>query len=1120
LIWLVAMLILLVNFGQSFIARGGKMKRIVSCLWGGFFICVLMSVVVWAQATAQINGTVKDATGAVLPGVEIMATQTETGIIRSTVTNETGSYVLPNLAVGPYRFEAALPGFRTYIQTGIVLQVNSNPLINAVLEVGQVTEQVEVQANATLVETRSVGVGQVIENERILELPLNGRQATDLIVLAGAAVQTVPNNADRAMVGSVAMSVAGGLSTGTVYLLDGAMHNDPYGNANLPLPFPDALQEFKVETSALSAQNGMYSGAAVTSVTKSGTNNFHGDLFEFVRNDLFNARNYFATKNSTLKRNQFGGTFGGPIKQNRIFFFGGYQGTTVRADPGDNKQYVPTTAMMAGDFTAIASPACNSGRQIALRAPFVNNRINPATFSKPAVLITNKLPKTSDPCGLVTFGARRVTDENQLVGKIDYQRNDKDSLFGRFIVTKYKKPNAYALEPNLLLSSQSTENLGFDNMAQSYTLGDTYLLSPNTINSFRLAVNQTEINRVPAQFFQGSDIGVNIYSYDPKQIKVDVTGGFSIGGGYGPGRNTAYQASDDLSLVRGTHQMAFGTNLAYWRNHLNAVTNSSIGSFTFNGQTTGLGLADFLTGTVSAFTEKSAHETYMSQWYLGAYWADTWRATPRLTLNYGVRWEPFIPPVTRNGIIANFSDERFKAGTKSTVFKNAPAGFYYPGDPGFPGTKCRPSGVCNATGMYSQWGNFTPRLGFAWDVRGDGRMSLRASYGMAHDMLTGGFFNNLITAPWDASIALGSTPGGFENPWLGYPGGNPFPTKTIDPNADFPAYGSYLVVPYDAPAMTRHSWNLSLQRQIAADWLLSASYMGSQAVHLWGNQELNPAVYFPGGPCTINGVTYSTCSTTANIAQRRRLSLQGTPVGFLDQYQPGGTQSYHGLLASVQRRAARGVTVGANYTWSHCYGDISRASAAGTPGSTYLDPYNRDFDRGNCEGDRRHIFNLTAVAETPQFANATLRAVATGWRLSGIYRKSSGSWLSVTSGVDRALTGVSSQRAQQVLGDPYGDKSLTKYLNPASFALPALGTLGNMSPNNIQGPGTWQFDVALSRVFRIRETHKVETRAEVYNLTNSLRPGNPTTTFNSNIFGQINSSGDPRIMQFALKYVF
>src|SRR5437762_3160329 len=482
--------------------------------WIGLLICTLTTGLVWAQATAQINGTVKDPSGAVLPGVEITATQTDTGVTRKTVTNETGSYILPDLAVGPYRLEAALPGFRTYVQTGIVLQINSSPVINPVLQVGQVTEQVEVQANAELVETRNSGVGQVMENQRVMELPLNGRQVTDLITLSGAAVQINFHVVNKAIMGQdVDISVGGGLTSSVAYRLDGAVYNDPYSNNQLPLPFPDALQEFRVETSALSAQNGIASGASVSSVTKSGTNTFHGDLFEFVRNDLFNARNFFSTTHSTLKRNQFGGTFGGPVKQNKLFFFGGFQGTTLRADPASNKAFVPTPAMLAGDFTTFASPACNAGRTITLRAPFVNNKIDPSVFSKPAVQVANQLPKSSDPCGLVTYGARGVSNEYQYVGRVDYQRSDKDSLFGRVIFTKYHKPNAYALTPNLLLTSQTTDNTGFDDLAQSYTFGDTYLISANTINSFRLAVNRTRIDRVPAQFFAGSDIGVNIYSY-------------------------------------------------------------------------------------------------------------------------------------------------------------------------------------------------------------------------------------------------------------------------------------------------------------------------------------------------------------------------------------------------------------------------------------------------------------------------------------------------------------------------------------------------------------------------------------------------------------------------------
>src|SRR5437867_7143617 len=359
------------------------MKRLILCLVAGVFVLGLTAGNVWAQATAQISGTVRDQSSAVLPGVEVMVTQTNTGVTRTAVSNETGFYVLSNLPIGPYRLEAALPGFRTFVQTGIVLQVNGSPVINPVLEVGQVTEQIEVQANAALVETRTTGIGQVVENARVLELPLNGRNVNELIALSGAAAPAAANGSGRnPFLALTGIAVAGGSSIGLNYTLDGANHNNSFENTYLSMPFPDAMQEFKVETSATAVQNGVRPAGSVSLVTKSGTNDFHGDLFEFVRNGIFNARNAFATKRDTLKRNQFGGTVGGPIMKNRLFFFGGYQGTTRRQDPADTVTYVPTAAMLSGDFTAFASPACNGGRPVQLKGPFVNNQVSPALLSK------------------------------------------------------------------------------------------------------------------------------------------------------------------------------------------------------------------------------------------------------------------------------------------------------------------------------------------------------------------------------------------------------------------------------------------------------------------------------------------------------------------------------------------------------------------------------------------------------------------------------------------------------------------------------------------------------------------------------------------------------------------
>src|SRR5438128_4305827 len=374
------------------------MKRITVLLAAGLVISVLSSGPLWGQATAQISGSVKDQSGAVLPGVEITATQTDTGIARTTVTNETGSYVLPNLALGPYKLEAALTGFRTFVQTGIVLQVNSSPVINPVLQVGQVTEQVEVQANAAQVETRSTAVGEVIESQRILELPLPARNVTNLITLTAGSSQggagSVPGGFVRGTsAASNYVSVGGGLYFGVMYALDGAMHNNAYDNSQIPYPFPDALQEFKVDASGTGAAGGSRgSGGQISGVTKSGTNDFHGSAFEFVRNYAFNARNPFASRRDDLKRNQFGGTLGGPIQRNKLFFFGGYQGTLTRTAGGGNIAYVPTQAMMTGGWTAVASSACNNGRPVNLAAPFANNQIDPSLYSKPSLKVVSMLP--------------------------------------------------------------------------------------------------------------------------------------------------------------------------------------------------------------------------------------------------------------------------------------------------------------------------------------------------------------------------------------------------------------------------------------------------------------------------------------------------------------------------------------------------------------------------------------------------------------------------------------------------------------------------------------------------------------------------------------------------------
>src|SRR4029079_13451257 len=342
------------------------------------------------------------------------------------------------------------------------------------------------------------------------------------------------------------------------------------------------------------------------------------------------ARNFFARKRDSLKRNQFGGTIGGPILKNKLFFFGGYQGTKTRTDPSDTFSYVPTAAMLAGDWTAFTSPACNAGRQIALRAPFVNTQVNPSQYSTVAKNITAKLPKAQDECGKVTYGLLQKINELQAVGKIDYQWSDKHALFGRFVETTFDKPTPYSLSGgNVLTTASDDRNLGvgLDNLGQSYALGSTYLIGPSAVNALRLTVNRTAIYRKGAHFFGAPEMGVKAYSSLSDNMRMDVTGGFSLGrDADATFRTTSYQMSDDVSLVRGNHQMAFGGNVAQWRTNQWAA-NESVGIYTFNGNALGMGMPDCLLGRLTPMRQGSPTLWSSRQSYIATFAADTWKLT-------------------------------------------------------------------------------------------------------------------------------------------------------------------------------------------------------------------------------------------------------------------------------------------------------------------------------------------------------------------------------------------------------------------------------------------------------------------------------------------------------------
>lgn len=1087
-------------------------------------------------AVAEVSGLVTDASGAIVPNAQVSMTETDKDLVRTTTTDTSGQYVLPNLPVGPYRLEVKANGFKDYIQNGIVLVVNNNIQINVAMQLGSVSETVEVNATTSLVETKETSVAAVIDQQRINDLPLNNRQATQLIITLGAAVYADSGDTgSKTFWSGTRIAVAGGQGNGTAYLLDGGDATDAMSNVNMPFPFPDALQEFSIETNAVSSRFGTHPGATVNVVTKSGSNQFHGDLFDYIRNGDLDARNFFSTTGAdTLKRNQFGGTGGGKLIKDKLFFFGGYQGTRNRSNPPQQTTHIPTAQMLNGDFSTIASAACGKAVQLTNptnNTPFSGNQIPLSLLSPVALGVMKYLPVSSaSPCGSVTFGIRATGDEDDYIGRMDYVLSEKHSLFGRYFADNWRNPPVFS--DNNLLTTTAPGNF---EMAQEATIGDNYTFGPGTLNAFHLGFNRIRDNRGPTNFpIDWTMLGSNMYSAVPNFLLISsMTGGFTTYcGTCAPGHFNvnSYQMADDVDVIRGNHQMAFGFNLIRIQN--NTVSGfEENGAPTFNGQFTGLGMADFLLGYMSDFQQTNATPDDLRQWIMSVYAQDSYRISKTLSLNFGLRWEPTFadPDKYRRG--DSFSMAAFLADQVSTVHPTAPPGLLFPGDSGIP--------AANWNGHYT---NFAPRIGLVWNPHGDGRDTLRVGAAILYDS-TETWFNERETTnpPFGNDIDVGST-GTLTNPWAGYPGGNPFPQHG---NLFFPQFGTYINMPINPKPTYVSQWNATYQRQFGKDWVASVSYLGNETTHLWIAHETDPAEFLGLGSCAIAGITYSTCSTTANTNQRRLLYLTNPTAGSyyasIDTMDDGAVAHYEGLLASVSHRFANNFQMNANFTDSYCLSDYDFGAALA--GSTNSQISNRHADWGPCVSDTRYNFNLTGVAQsTFKTGNSFVTHAINGWELAPLIHASSGQPLLVTSGKDNSLTGLGNDRPNQVLSNVGATSAncssqtiCVQWLNPSAFAQNAPGTYGNLGRNAVRGPGNFSFDLSLTRNFRLTERFTLQARAEAFNILNHTNfvgafapAGQPagatygtlSANLSSSNFGQITGAYDPRILQFALKLFF
>lgn len=1061
-------------------------------------------------AVAGVDGHVSDPSGQMIAGAQVKMIEIARGQVHATTTDITGLYTLPHLPVGAYRLEVTSPGFKGYVQNGIELQVASNIEINVAMQIGAVTESVQVTASAAMVETKENSIAQVIEQRKIVELPLNGRNLVQLLTLTGAGTTTPAGDlsGSKNMLGSQAsltFSVAGGQANSVNYLLDGGDNNDAFSNVNLPVPFPDAVEEFNVQTNAVPAQYGLHPGGVVNIVTKSGTNALHGDVFDFLRNYEMNAHQRNTPARDSLKRNQFGGVVGGRIIKDKLFFFGGYQGTRQRSNPTGTQAHVPTAAALGGDFGALEGALSAGGCLASARVlkdpannnnPFPNNFISPTRFdSSAAKLVKNFIPVSADPCGLVFFGQPANNPDDQWIGRIDYARSDKHNLYARYFIYDYLAQTFFDGK-NALTTGP---NPGNQQRSQTITLGDNYTFSPSTTNSFHATFDRRRDNRgSAANLFGPSDLGINMFQNVPNYIQLTISNYFNVGCGTCASAyfdiNT-FQLSDDVTVIRGRHQLGFGVDGR--KNQFNSTNNQqSNGQITFNGNTTGDALADLMIGRMSNFTDGNVLSDYLRQTVFAAYAQDTFRATSRLTLNLGVRWEPSLPSYDKYGRGNQFSYPDFIAGVHSQKFPNAPAGLLFDTDP---------QNTHGKQFTASHWATFSPRIGLVWDPRGDGKQTIRTGFSLIHDT-TELFYPERWTTnpPYASSISQTNPTAPFSDPWRGFPGGNPFPGAGI-----FPVGGVYVSVPPDLHPTYMMQWNISFQRQLAPDWLATVNYLGNKTTHLLAGNDINPSLFIPG--------------STASTAARRITSLlnpaQGQFYSGIVQSDDGNNASYNAMLVSLNHRFAHHFTWLANFTWSHC---ISSFDFVGElAGQNYQNPFNRAGERGNCGFDRRREFNSSLVAISPGLGAGFARKLTAGWEVSPIVSLYDGQPFTPTDGgVDNSLSAQLNDRPNVVATGSVYQNTTQAWFNPAAFAKQATGTFGNAGRFSLVAPGSINWDMALSRQFHYKERYQLSARADFFNIMNHANWNTPTNSITSGQFGQITTFGTPRLIQLALKLNF
>lgn len=1066
------------------------MRRVVLTI----FILGLFVGSAFAQGAGQLNGMVADSSGGVIPGVTVFAVESGTGISRDTVTGANGRYQFAALRPTTYEIRAELAGFRTVRQTDVVLAANQNLTLNITLQLGDLSETVTVAGEAASVDISSATISEVVDSKRIVELPLNGRDAARLSMLvAGMVVTAVDQESGKTIPGALRLSTNGTESRQASFRLDGTNHTDSYFQQNQPFPFPDALQEFSIQTSNYSAAQGASAGAVVNAVTRSGTNNLHGGVFGYARDRTFNSKNFFLPERDFLKRKQYGGYAGGPIMRNKLFFFAGWQGTTIQNVGGTLTQTVPTTAMRAGDFSSFAT---------ALRDPlggtFPGNQIPVSRFDPASVKVLGFMPQATGN-GTLQIPRRIGQNDNQIIAKVDSQLTQNNQVSVRYFFDHFTNDPTFEAG-NLLTYRNPT--LGSRQRIQNVVGSWQRTLTSTLLNEFRVGYNKFGSSRYPPSGVPSmQDLGVRlpIYPSLPSISEIQANGFFNIGDNlFASFPRHGIEINDRVNWAKGRHQIQFGGETAIQdvkiRNEFRRA-----GHFQFNGSVTGNALADFLLGQINTFDQGTGEYKDYAVFYASGFVQDDFKVSDRLTLNMGVRFEHSPPWHEVEGRIMHWSVADYNANVRSTMFPAAPRGETFRGDAGFVGEE----------GVAPRANTASARLGFAWDITGDGRTSLRGGGGTFYDQRRGGESGNeaVNAPPFSLRLNVTRPQGPFSDPYRGRTDFALITDATVGTQqAVFPTpvlistFGSEYKVPLT------YNFNLTFEREVVTGLMARAAYVGSRNRNGRYDPQLNYAVYAPG-------------VTTATTDARRLYAAAG--LGSIGSQAQDRQSNYNSMQLTLSKRYSHGFTVTSNYTLSKVEGDF------GPEIIPYTMPQNQALMWGPLDQDHRHRFTTSWVLDLPG-ANMTgpLKHVIGGWQWTGVMQYQTGRPYTVTSGRDNSLDGIGNDRASLTgtsVAPPDGSAQ-TVWFNPAAFAVNAAGTFGDTGKGAYYGPSLQSWDMGLFKNFRMNADMNVQFRAEFFNVFNQVNFDLPNTNVSGANFGRITRTdpgfGDPRIIQFGLKFVF